>query len=85
MEALEGVTDEIVATGTELILQPLLKSRWASKVLSSGLWLASLVPNAHEKFSRPLLPVQPLARIITVVKVHSGDTSSFRRSGLPLS
>jgi hypothetical protein len=70
--ALDGATDEIVTTGTELILQPLLKSRWASKVLILGLWLDCLVPNAYEKFSGPPLPVQPLARIIAIVKAHSG-------------
>lgn len=84
VEALDGMTDEIVATGTELTLQPLLKSRWASKVLTLGLWLAFLVPNAYEKFSRPPLPVQPLARIIATVKHTQGHSWSFRCSGLPV-
>lgn len=84
VEALDSQTNETVATGTELILQPLLKSRRAAKVLSLGLWLAFLVPNAHKKFFRLLLPVEPLARILAIVKAHSGDSSRFRRSSLPV-
>lgn len=55
MEVLDRDTaDKIVATGTELILQPLLKSGWTSEVLSPVLWLVFLIPSPHQEFSRPL-------------------------------